>query len=54
MGKGWANQPLSLLAKIRMIDMVNSIYEYKNREKSDWSKFSPVENAIIRWLDSDG
>ena len=50
MGGGWLDQPLSVLAQVRMIDLVNDTYEYKNSEKPDFTKFSPVQNGLIVWL----
>ena len=50
MGSGWLDQPLSLLAQVNMIHIVNETFQHKNTKGADWSKFSPVQNGLISWL----
>ncbi len=53
---GWLEQPLAMWIKIQAIDMVYHTWSYikpKGKEKAnDWSKLTPTQAAIGRWLEA--
>lgn len=50
---GWLDQPLGLMVRIGMIDLIARTWEAKNTPDYDWSKFSADQRYLISWADAE-
>ena len=50
---GWLDQPLDLWATIGAVELCVNTKTYMDTKGSSWSKLSPTQMALARWLESE-
>lgn len=50
---GWEDQPLAAIVTMDALDIVEHARRVMLTPNADWSKLSPLEMDLIRWLEND-
>lgn len=50
---GWLDQPLPLLARFGIMNLVRFTWENYRQPEYDWSNFTPTQLDLIAWLEEE-